>query len=75
MPCSDGQDDVRYVYKDGHDPHYKQEAQRLSERCKELTILLCKAGRARHTKTNIPPEVIDWWNHHCKLDKSKGEPW
>lgn len=40
-----------------------------------LTDLLCKAGRARHNKTNIPPEVLNWWADHCKWDEQRGEPW
>jgi hypothetical protein len=70
------------VYAKGHDPHYKtmynearQEALRISKRAAALTDLLCKAGRARHNKTDIPPEVLKWWEEHCKLDRLRGEPW
>ena len=75
MPCYDPRDNTRVVYEKGHDPHFAEEAKRLSIRCKELTNLLCQAGRARHNNTNIPYEVIAWWDNHCKLDKSRGEPW
>jgi hypothetical protein len=75
MPCHDPRDNVSVVYAKGYDPHYQQEAERLGKRCAELTSLLCQAGRARHNKTNIPQPVIEWWDRHCKLDKSKGQPW
>lgn len=75
MPCSDGRDDVRIEYVRGVDPHYKAEADRLSKRCKTLTDLLCKAGRARYRKTEIPKEVLQWWDEHCKIDRARGEPW
>lgn len=75
MPCHDGRDDVRLVYREGHDPHYQEEAQRLSDRCATLTNLLCQIGRARYNKTNIPKDVLDWWAEHCKNDNSHGEPW
>ena len=77
MPCYDSRDNVRteIVYKDGVDPRYKIEAERLSARCKEMTALFCAAGRARYTKTEIPKEVLEWWDEHCELDRSHGEPW
>jgi hypothetical protein len=75
MPCYDPRDDTRVVYEKGHDPQYREEAKRLSQRCQELTNLLCMAGRARHNKTEIPPEVLNWWEDHCKRDRKKGEPW
>jgi hypothetical protein len=77
MPCRDARDDEysRVVYEKGHDPYYKAEADYLKKRCDDLTNLLCLAGRARYNKTNIPKEVIAWWDNHCKLDKSRGEPW
>ena len=79
MPCYDGRDDcrieTRIVYREGIDPSWKVEAERLSERCKLLTDLLCKAGRARVNKTDIPPEVLSWWDEHCEIDRQHGEPW
>lgn len=75
MPCHDDRDNCRTVYEKGHDPYYEEEARRLSSRCKELTELLCSAGKARYNKTNIPKAVLVWWDSHCKLDKSHGEPW
>lgn len=75
MPCRDINDECRVVYENGHDPHYKMEAERLSKRSKELTDLLCKAGRARYNKTNIPAEVLAWWSRHCEIDRKRGEPW
>ena len=75
MPCYDSRDNVRTVYQNGVDPHYKAEAERLSARCKELTILLCDAGKARYRKTDIPTSVLNWWDEHCKLDAEHGEPW
>jgi hypothetical protein len=47
----------------------------LRNECNKLTNLLCMTGRARHNKTNIPQEVIDWWKNHCKQDEERGEPW
>jgi hypothetical protein len=75
MPCSDGRDNIRVEYEKGHDPHYREEARRLSARCAELTDLLCKAGRARYTKSNIPQSVLKWWEEHCEIDRKRGEPW
>lgn len=75
MPCYDERDRVQTVFKDGHDPYFKAEAERLSARCKELTTLFCAAGRARHRKEEIPVEVLNWWDEHCKLDLEHGEPW
>lgn len=75
MPCIDERDSLRIIYEKGHDPHYQQEAGRLSKRCQELTDLLCQVGRARYNKANIPGKVLQWWDDHCKLDKAKGEPW
>lgn len=75
MPCHDSRDNRGVVYAQGGDPYFKAEAERLSARCKELTNLLCAVGRARHGKTDIPPEVLNWWNDHCKLDAEHGEPW
>lgn len=82
MPCRDMDDDIRYVYKEGHDPLYKKRFEGaqvlLNERKKrldELTDLLCKAGRARYNKTKIPKEVLQWWDEHCKIDRARGEPW
>ena len=68
MPCNDGRDLV-------HDTHFMREAERLAARCSRLTKLLCAAGRARYNKTNIPKEVLDWWDEHADIDKSHGEPW
>lgn len=75
MPCYDARDNVRVVYEKGVDPYYKAEAERLSARCKEMTILLCAAGRARYRKEEIPVEVLNWWDEHCTLDREHGEPW
>lgn len=82
MPCYDGRDSVRVIYKDGLDPRYREESEqlrretkRLSDRCRKLTDLLCKAGRARYRKTTIPVEVLKWWDEHCKIDRAHGEPW
>lgn len=75
MPCYDGRNNVREVIVNGVDPHYKAEAERLSARCQEMTMLLCAAGRARYRKTEIPVEVLAWWDEHCKLDREHGEPW
>ncbi len=75
MPCSDSRDNVTIRYEKGVDPAYQHEAQRLSKRCQELTQLLCKAGRAKYGRTDIPPEVLNWWQEHCKLDRAHGEPW
>lgn len=77
MPCYDPQNqpiiETRIV--NGVDPSYKTEAERLSKRCAELTDLLCKAGRARMNKTDIPVEVLNWWDRHCEMDRQRGEPW
>lgn len=75
MPCRDPRDDVRVVYEKGVDPFYEEEAKRLALRCNMLTNLLCQAGRARHNKTDIPVEVLKWWDNHCKMDRLRGEPW
>ena len=75
MPCFDTRDRIKVVYAKGVDPSYRDEAERLSKRCKELTALLCKAGRARYHKTDIPVEVLNWWQEHCKIDAAHGEPW
>lgn len=75
MPCYDDRDKCRVVYEKGHDPKFREEAERLSHRCQELTNLLCQVGRARYKKTNVPAAVLEWWDTHCKLDKRRGEPW
>jgi len=78
MPCRDERDNeprTVYVYKDGHDPWYKELCDRQQARLDMLADLLCKVGRARKNKTNIPPKVIKWWEDHCKHDASRGEPW
>jgi hypothetical protein len=76
MPCSDSRDnEPRIVYRNGPDPEYERENARLLAKVDVLTDLLCKTGRARRNKTDIPPEVLNWWDEHCKLDKSRGEPW
>lgn len=75
MPCYDDRNDVRVVYASGVDPKYREEAERLAGRCKQLTQLLCAAGRARYRKEEIPPDVLTWWDEHCKLDRLHGEPW
>lgn len=41
----------------------------------QLTALLCSAGRAYWSKKEMPQEVLIWWEHHCALDKNRGEPW
>ena len=51
------------------------EVAELRAKVDTLTDLLCKAGRARHNKTNIPPEVLKWWEDHCEIDRKRGEPW
>lgn len=77
MPCHDGRDDVRIEtrYVNGVDPSYRAEAERLASRCNELTNLLCQAGRARANQTDIPVEVLAWWEEHCEIDRQHGEPW
>jgi len=82
MPCSDGLPSYQTVYKDGHDPYYKNaykdevaRNRKLKARNDLLADLLCKAGRAKYARTDIPGEVIDWWREHCRFDRSRGEPW
>lgn len=76
MPCFDGRSgDGRVVYEKGFDPDSKRIIQNQKKRLDSLTDLLCKAGRARSNKTDIPLEVLQWWDDHCKLDKKRGEPW
>ena len=84
MPCHDPRDSSTYhsdkidrFCKDVCDTRGRLESDnaRLSERCKEMTDLLCKAGRARHSKTDIPVEVLKWWDEHMELDRTHGEPW
>lgn len=82
MPCYDERDSVRTIFKDGYDPSSKYEIEqlekenkRLSDRCSNLTELLCATGRARYRKTEIPVEVLAWWDDHCKIDREHGEPW
>lgn len=59
----------------GVDPLYKEEAQRLSERCKELTRLLCLAGRSAYKNEIVHNDVIKWWDEHKKIDDEHGETW
>lgn len=75
MPCYDSRDDIRTVYEKGHDPAAQRRADELKRRLDEVTDLLCKAGRARYNGTKIPAAVLKWWDDHCKIDKSRGEPW
>lgn len=82
MPCRDYDDEVRVVYRDGTDPSDRERANRLEKdlakaqnKLDMLTDLLCKAGRARYRKTDIPPEVLSWWIKHCEIDARRGEPW
>lgn len=63
MPCYDIRD---------HPAHY---ASALEKDVKELTELLCKAGRAYWAKEAVPYEVMRWWEWHSKIDASKGKPW
>lgn len=48
---------------------------KLTARNNILARLLCAAGRARKNKTDIPPDVLEWWEEHCKADEARGEPW
>jgi len=41
----------------------------------KVTQLLCSAGRCYWARTEMPQEVLIWWEHHCVLDKKRGEPW
>jgi hypothetical protein len=81
MPCAGCQyptthsNEPTIIYKEGHDPHYQRLSEQLKKSNDELTNLLCQTGRARKNKTNIPAAVLKWWDYHCKLDKSRGEPW
>lgn len=76
MPCRDDRDECHtYIYRDGYDPQAKKDIQELKAKLNRVTHLLCLTGRARYNKTNIPHEVITWWDGHCKLDKSRGQPW
>jgi hypothetical protein len=76
MPCHDSRDrEPRIVYKEGVDPMYKKRVEVLETRCDALTDLLCKAGKSRHNKTDVPKEVLSWWESHCKWDRARGEPW
>jgi hypothetical protein len=77
MPCFDPQDQPRVVERvvNGVSVQWKVEAERLSARCDALTKLLCKAGRARKNKTDIPVDVLNWWDEHCEIDRKHGEPW
>jgi hypothetical protein len=59
MPCYDSRDDPSY----------------LQENIDYLTDLLCKAGRAFATKTEPPPDVLNWWEEHRKEDEARGEKW
>lgn len=47
----------------------------LEARIDRLTDLLCKAGRARKNKTEIPSDVLSWWEKHCEEDRQRGEMW
>jgi len=77
MPCSDSRDreNERIIYRDGRDPADQEQISVLRSRLDLLTDLLCKAGRARRNKTEIPAEVLQWWDDHCKRDAQRGEPW
>ena len=76
MPCYDPRNDIKeVVYEKGHDPYYKDEAKRLSDRCHKLTDLLCKVGRACYKKTLIPNDVIEWWEEHRRIDAFHGNDW
>lgn len=67
MPCSDD-----YSFKN---ELTAKKTRLLSERCDELAALLCSAGRAYWSKQEMPQDVLIWWEHHCELDKSRGELW
>lgn len=62
MPCSDER-----VLSD--------DAWEREKRINELAKLLCSAGRAYWSKSEMPQEVLIWWKRHCEWDKSRGEPW
>jgi hypothetical protein len=75
MPCSSGMDVPQIVYQPGVDPRYRDEVLQLKAELDNVTALLCAAGRARKHKTDIPPEVLNWWDRHCHVDAVRGEPW
>lgn len=78
MPCYDPRDDIRerrVVVDVDENKELIAENNALRARLDNLTDLLCKTGRARYNKTNIPKEVLDWWDEHCEIDRQRGEPW
>ena len=83
MPCSDGG-----PTEDEERRNRERTSRRMNEQARlaqnyveskkkldKLTDLLCKAGRARKNKTNIPQADLTWWDDHYKLDAERGEPW
>ena len=68
MPCHD---------HERNDPPnwYTERDSAAVSRAATLTDLLCKVGRAYFGKTKIPPEVMQWWDQHAKLDAQNNEPW
>lgn len=84
MPCSNQgtYPHVQTIYSEGPDPSDKIVIKRLRVELAEaktrndfLADLLCKTGRARANKTDIPADVLSWWDEHCKFDRQRGEPW
>lgn len=74
MPCYDPRNDPDYVAREAR-AESKQEINRLSKRCHELTELLCEAGRARAERRRPALKVRNWWTQHAKLDAANGKPW
>lgn len=84
MPCVEDRDNTpNFLIKESEVvAHYKniindiqKENNRLSDRCKALTTLLCMAGRAYFNKKDMPTSVVGYWKAHKELDESNGRPW
>jgi hypothetical protein len=72
MPCYDPPANERR--DEHHPPGY--EIRDLRKKCDKLTDMLCRLGRLHvQFDDTIPPDVLEWWQHHAAWDASRGEPW
>lgn len=74
MPCYDSRNDRTYIINEVRQ-ECEAEMKRLSNRCHELTQLLCEAGRARADRRIPSRKVRAWWREHSNLDAENGKPW